>query len=135
MKNALKHSFEVVLVLVLFLAFYLVMKGHIVHLAYYITGIAGVLYFVPYKIYRRMYMDTPHKKLYAVSSLVIAAIITISLLRVYMGGQDDLKTIAQVLFYVNIAVMLYCFLKAVEGRDYLAHFAMIFFTQYIINRF
>lgn len=130
----LKHSYEAVMVLLLLLAFYLSMKMYIPHLAYYITAGAGALYFVPFKTIKRFYMDSPHKILYAVSSLVIAALIVLSMLRMYMGGLNEIRTATQVLFYVNIAVMLYCFLKAVEGRDYLAHFAMIFFTAYLLNR-
>ena len=134
MKNTLKYSYEVFIVLFLLAAFYIAMKTIIPPIAYYIVAGAGAAYFLLYKIAKRMYMDTSHKVLYVISSLIIAALIGMSVLRLYFGGWTEIRIATQTLFYINIAIMIYCFLKAVEGRDYLAHFAMIFFTAYLLTR-
>lgn len=134
MKNILKYSYEIFIVLFLLAAFYIAMKTIIPPLAYYAIAGAGAAYFLIYKIARRMYMDTSHKALYVVSSVIIAALIGMSILRLSLGGWKEIRIATQTLFYINIAIMIYCFLKAVEGRDYLAHFAMIFFTAYLLTR-
>lgn len=134
MKNILRYSTEVIIILFLLLAFYVAMKTIIAPAAYYIIASAGAGYFLIYKIARRMYLDTTHKVLSVLSSLVITALIGMSVMRLAVGGWAEIRLATQILFYVNIAVMLYCFLKAVEGRDYLAHFAMIFFTAYLLTR-
>lgn len=135
MVRLLKHAYEPLIILVLYLLFYLTVKGHLIHTVYYVAATLGALYFVPLKAYNRVYNDSPHKKLYVISAVLVFIIIVLSAVRIYTGRNADLKTVARVLFYLNIVVMLYSFFKAVEGRDYVVHFALLFLTNEMIDRF
>lgn len=135
MKKIISFYGEAALILLLYLAFYLTRKGYLADAAYIAFAVAGIAWYVPVKIYLRIVdTDSSHKALYAIGSLVMGGLIFFSLAGLYMDHTEFLRIAARVFFYGNIILMLYGFFKAVEGHDYIAQLAMIFFANAIIDK-
>lgn len=135
MKKFISFYGEATLVLVLYLAFYLTRKGYLPDAVYITMAVAGIAWYGLVKVYLRIVdTDSSHKVLYTVGSLVMGGLIFLSLAGLYMDHTQFLRTAARVLFYGNILLMLYGFFKAVEGHDYIAQLAMIFFANAIVDK-
>lgn len=135
MKRIITIYGEGIAVLLLYLAFYLARKGYVPDVVYISLAAAGMLWFVLVKIYLRIVnTESTHKVLYAVSSIVMAGLIALSVAGLYLDHTELLRNAARVLFYLNIVLMLYGFFKAVEGQDYIGQLAMVFFGNAVIDK-
>ena len=135
MKRIITIYGEGIAVLLLYLAFYLARKGYVPDVVYISLAATGMLWFVPVKIYLRIVnTESTHKVLYAVSSVIMAGLIALSVAGLYLDHTELLRNAARVLFYLNIVLMLYGFFKAVEGQDYIGQLAMVFFGNAIIDK-
>ncbi|KAF2515779.1 hypothetical protein E0W68_12555 [Flavobacterium salilacus subsp. salilacus] len=132
--NTIKRYYEVFLLIIVTLAFFLFRKEALGVNTYMIVGGIIGLYFTPVKIIATVIsIETKQTGVNIMSSLIIAAIIGTSLIAVNNKHFPGLSTVAYALAVINIVFMIYTFFKDQERKLFLLHFVMVMLISVLLE--
>ncbi|GGB85490.1 hypothetical protein GCM10007424_26930 [Flavobacterium suaedae] len=134
MTRVIKKYYEAFLLVIVLLCFVLFRNEVFDSNTYLIAAAAIALYFVPLRIAFNIFnSEIEHRGVQVISSIIIAAIIGVSLLAVNDKNYSGLSTMLYGLAIINVGFMIYALIKDEQRNPFLLHLIMILLISALLN--
>ena len=134
MTRVIKKYYEAFLLVIVLLCFVLFRNEVFDSNTYLIAATAIALYFVPLRIAFNIFnSEIEHRGVQVISSIIIAAIIGVSLLAVNDKNYSGLSTMLYGLAIINVGFMIYALIKDEQRNPFLLHLIMILLISALLN--
>ena len=129
MKEPIAKKLDPIIAFLLFILFLLTIKQVVPNIVYLITGIVLILYYFPIKLFTKHWNEEVPgnlRPIYFFSFLLIAIIISLSVLLIYYNASKMLYNIMLIISIINILLAYIYFIRKYPNYLFVLHFSISF---------